>query len=890
MSATRNTCFALISNAEIDFRNFFIKLKNQYNFFEIPKDVEANAKNRLEQDSKGLINDHDTFSDYINYIDFGDIKKILDSVVYKLDTSNYGWCKQVALEIERIIQIRNRVCHSRPLEIDDSTRVIDFSKYLVDHKEISEIFIELKTLISNLEKNPSYAIGFNIPEFWRSESLILNNLPIPEFDDTGFLGRKDDRANIKKLLKGDHPVITIVGEGGVGKTALALITAYDLLDDVSKPFEAIIWISLKTTALTSSGIVHINNSINNVLGIFNEISNNLGSLEIKNEEGIFNFLNEIKDYCKLYNILIIVDNLETISVGHIRDLMLAINGGSKLLLTSRIGVGEIEIRYPLKSLDNKSAAQLFRRYASLLRVDILLKLQENQISALCEKIFNSPLLVKWYVSSVSRGSDVNFIDKKINGGFEGALRFCFSNLFEKFSENELSVIWCLACARKPLTTVELHFLLDGIDILDLDSALVVLHNSSILLRATNSQLNTHYYLSESSNAYASKHKPPSKEFFKVIQDKLRKIKGLANANLVNSNINQFNPYFVRVGNNSDDRIVGMYLKKSLDFLRDKNYSLALNEVEKALKLSPSSSEAARIQGLIYYHDGDEFNADLSFQTAIEHDSSSLIAKYSYAMFLKASVEDYEKVLSLITDIEKKCENDFSVLRLKGIALNRAGLYEDSIRVHRKLLENIDNQSIRAKYAIIDQAIEAFRRFSEKELHDGKFENAINSYKSAFETLKVFLSKNHFDDKLKRKFAKLISDCISRKEFISNVVFLDYVINSSEKLTNGFLIFIPVRDEMDGIKINQNEKTNLFLNKIHPLNQVERIADSSLGFVMSLMATYGFVKNYEGKSYFFHKNDLKVQDDWNILNINTKVMYDLKVVEGKLRAVNLAISD
>lgn len=396
MSATRNTCFAIISNAEVDFRNYFINLKNQLSKFELPKDVEDNARRRLEQDSKWIINHKApaSFEEVINYIDFGDIKKILDAVVYKIDIVNYQWCKEVSSEIEKIIQTRNRVCHSRPLEIDDSIKVLDFSKYLLEKVEISDIFIELGKLISNLEVNPAYAIGFNIPDFWRSESSILNNLPVPEFDDTGFLGRKDDRANLKKLLKGEHPVVTIVGEGGVGKTALALITAYDLLEESNRPFEAIIWISLKTTSLTSSGIVHINNSINNVLGILNEISGNLGALDTRGEEGIGNILDEIKEYCSLYKILIIVDNLETISVGHIRDLMLAINGGSKLLLTSRIGVGEIEIRYPLKSLDNKSATQLFRRYAGLLKVDILLKLQESQISNICNKIFNSPLLVK----------------------------------------------------------------------------------------------------------------------------------------------------------------------------------------------------------------------------------------------------------------------------------------------------------------------------------------------------------------------------------------------------------------------------------------------------------------------------------------------------------------
>lgn len=58
--------------------------------------------------------------------------------------------------------------------------------------------------------------------------------------------------------------------------------------------------------------------------------------------------------------------------------------------------------------------------------------------------------------------------------------------------------------------------------------------------------------------------------------------------------------------------------------------------------------------------------------------------------------------------------------------------------------------------------------------------------------------------------------------------------------------------------------------------------------MSLMATYGFVKKHDGTSYFFHKNDMKYQDDWSLLNINSTVAFDLKSVDGKIRAVNLSM--
>ena len=69
------------------------------------------------------------------------------------------------------------------------------------------------------------------------------------------MGRAKDRREVTKLLSSPYPVVTIVGEGGVGKTALAIRCLYDIIEkSESTEFDALIWISLKSQTLTANGV------------------------------------------------------------------------------------------------------------------------------------------------------------------------------------------------------------------------------------------------------------------------------------------------------------------------------------------------------------------------------------------------------------------------------------------------------------------------------------------------------------------------------------------------------------------------------------------------------------------------------------------------------------
>ncbi len=295
-SATRLTCFALLSAMEDDMRASIEAFLGDRPIL----DVLAPSKAELCQlrRSKDGLGTAGGLAGLLPYLDFGDGYEVLAANKDDIDEPLKSDLKLIAPHLARTIAIRNRVAHTRPMEIDDSAHLLDLCAEL--SAAGAAHWTTLSETLERLSGDPSYVLGLTINLKVDAHTGPQHNLRIPDFDETGFFGRQDQLRRIKRAIKGAYPVVSVLGDGGIGKTSIALKAAYDLLEDQAQPFEAFVWVTAKATILTTSEIQRISGAIEESLGLFAHAAQELAGAGADVEDPV----EEVLAYMESFRVLL----------------------------------------------------------------------------------------------------------------------------------------------------------------------------------------------------------------------------------------------------------------------------------------------------------------------------------------------------------------------------------------------------------------------------------------------------------------------------------------------------------------------------------------------------------------------------------------------------------
>lgn len=845
INVARLTIFALLSSIEFDLRRIIrdVISPNQ-------ADEDTYSKEQMnqlvERQNKDRNSDIDNEVSYLsNYLDFADAYAVINRCIGAYDSELEKYFKQVTAQLEKLVTVRNRIAHSRPLNINDFPTTIDTCESLAK----ADCWIELKETLRKLKTDPSYVLTLDIQNISTPSSRIQNNLPTPDFDETGFLGRDTFVSKVVKQCKGPYPVITITGEGGIGKTAVALKVAYELLDDPTFEMDAIVWVTCKTTTLGATEIIRIRDAVETSAGLISEISRSIANQETDSS------IESIIEYLRVFKILLILDNLETVLDDTVRDFVAQLPLGSKLLITSRIGLGAFEVPLSLSPMTTSECLRLIRILCEVRGLDSIKRLSDATLQKYIVKMSGNPGFIKWFITAIQMGT----APEHVLNHKDTFLEFCLTNVFNHLQVESKLLLEVFQIVPGKHDQSELAYLSE-IDVGAMQQALRQLMLCNLVImksKSLNDYVQSFYDVTQLCREYMARHFKPHQENVKLISK--RKSALVAISEKVNAEL-KINSYRLSaiMTRNSGDLVVAKYLLDAKRAFEAKDHNLCSKLIADAKKLSPGFFEIYRLEGYLQSKLGNYSIAQDAYVTAIELQPNSPQLRKWYGGFLLKFLNDPVEAEEQLKIAEQLDPDSFEV----SYDLARAYLYQlkfDKALILIERLLDLRVLDVWNRRKLCKLLVSYYHRHAEYLIDRRDQSGAISEY-------------SRLRNYLEEQFSGCIDDEVGRTLYNASPTLASLAKHCLDEDQLGVLQ--DLSRWVNGIycKLSQNMKRRT--------GTVLKVTDSN--------SRYGYILDFDNSSIFFHINGFLHKVEHLSDLIGATVEYDIGTNSGGDCAVNILV--
>ncbi len=776
----------------------------------------------------------------LQYVDLGELLQLLNKARVHLPAQIGPHVKHWTSKWERLLPIRNRIAHTRPLNYDDFATVKSLTDDVLRDGNLP--WLNLKDTKARLEADPGYVLGIALPSPEEDPDNFRHNLPLPDFEDTGFLGRVQQRADLLKLCFGPYPVVSVVGDGGLGKTALALATAYDIVEHSQNPFDSVVWVTAKATRLTPNEIVNIEGAIRDSLGLIQDVATTLIGGPVDDP------LHEVLDYLTEFKLLLILDNLETVLDDRLRTFLSKMPSGSKVLITSRIGVGAYE--YPLKlgPMDDVEAERLLVALSQIRGVDSLCRTPRATLGSYCRRMFNSPGFIKWFVSAVQTGAR----PERVLANADVLLDFCVANVYSYLSRDSRLVLAAMLTLAGEHSLAELSFLTE-LPARDLERILQELLTTNMVTMSAGAKGSTPescFRLSDLPREYLAKHHPVPPEQQKKVVVARRRLRATQERLKAQMRTNPYAAATISIRTRSD-LLVGRYLVEALDLHRRDIQDLANERIDEARRLAPDYFEVYRILGFVRATTGDVFGAREAYDAAVSLEPAHAPLRLFYAGFLLRSLDDLDGALSEL-EVAERLDPEAAPVQLE---LARCFLFARQFEAARTRLDRLLSLGALPTWQrrkAFDLHLQWFQRLADQQLVE-------NDYLAAYRTLSDLRSA--FEG-----CAPEILDSLMRVKLTKSVAIARACV-------------MRIDDPEDRREAEELAAWMVENGVPSSGSAVVSVAPANVGEVVGSVKVilrdkgYGFVRS-GGSDYFFHRTDMAVPAQWGTLEDGQRVTFSV----------------
>ncbi|RRR86364.1 tetratricopeptide repeat protein [Streptomyces sp. RP5T] len=608
-------------------------------------------------------------------------------------------------QMDTLVPIRNRVMHGRPLHEGDTEKALSACRAFT-----TRFWPMLRETLDRLAVDPSWEPAFNGSDA-RYSDRILHNLPLGDYDETGLIGRAHDVSKIQKLLlKRRDSMLTITGEGGIGKTALAAEVAYSLLDDPSSPYECILWASLKTERLTANGVVEIADAVRDITGATQRIGYAIS-------DDFRGGLQELSDALEGVETLLVIDNLETISGDEVVTLYETLPDSVTYLMTSRIGVGQIERKMPLTPLSIKDASTLFRSFARSrgAATEYLARYSAETVKQVVTRLRCSPLAIRWWILSVESGRE----PLPTLTSQEELISFCVRSVYDALTPLPKEVLTTLYALDRSSTFDEVAVLID-VDVDDLRRAIKELLNGSLVFSKPDpeNELVIRVGLTEAAQHFLRSVAPPVKSHITQALHREQVFRRAEEERRADESKRHLAPSVVRVRSSNDEPTAHL-LRLALAQSRRGSFDRSKEFIARARALNPEFWEVDRVEAFILSENNQVDQATAHYRAALRNATEDAIPVISYyfAGHLAGRGHRPDAALPYARAADEAFRSP-DTAQLLGKVLLWDRQYAEAQEHLNWALDNL-KQGGRLRLIILTALVESWRRWAESLLDDDK---------------------------------------------------------------------------------------------------------------------------------------------------------------------------
>lgn len=574
-------------------------------------------------------------SDQLYGLDLYEKYQVLMRHKGRMDESTKQYYASIEQTLQSVLPVRNTVMHGRPLTVTQYGLGFAFAQSLLSRKTRWPLLAESYFQYS---KEPEALVARSI-QFLDTQiaDIALNNLPIPDYDDTGFLPRPDLQRDLKHKLLGRNPVVTLLGDGGNGKTALALQTLYDLLDTNDHSFEAILWFSAKSAALGVRGIEQIGDAVTDGLALV--------ELAADFNRGSEPPMERLRELLRANKILLAIDNLETVTGGELKALAEDVPGESKLLFTSRTPIGG-DITVNVGEFTENESLSYLRTLSKAYGVRTLRGTPNDKLKHYASRLGYKPLLLKWLVLGVKSGLS----PEAVIANPKVALKFCLENVMDKLRDEARAVVTVLATLSAPPSAIIISNV-SGLSVAQTDEGISELARFGLIDAVESEGSERLFRLRPFTRSYVMRIVTPSADVTNEIRSRYARIESQYQ---IQKQQGRYNPY---AGSNyvvrsTSEMVAANCLRQAVRAARDRKFDLAETIIQGLRITDPCYFEVYRAEAFVASSGGDVIRAINCYEEAFEHCSDQPHLHYFFAgLLMRASYydrakEEFEKAIAL----------------------------------------------------------------------------------------------------------------------------------------------------------------------------------------------------------------------------------------------------